>query len=52
VEGGQTAATLTRTLGASLKPIAIGPSLMVYLDRAKRGDFLQEWKRALTTAKD
>jgi iron(III) transport system substrate-binding protein len=52
VQGGQTAATLARTLGSSLKPIAIGPSLMVYLDRAKRGDFLQEWKRALTAAKD
>lgn len=52
VQGGQTAATLTRTLGPSLKPITIGPSLMVYLDRAKRGDFLQEWKRALTATKD
>lgn len=52
VQGGQTAATLARTLGPSLKPIAIGPSLMVYLDRAKRGDFLQEWKRALAATKD
>ncbi len=29
------------------RPIAIGPSLMAYLDRHKRQDFLQQWKRAL-----
>src|SRR6185436_7258960 len=33
VAGDETAAALTRQLGASLKPIAIGPSLMAYLDR-------------------
>lgn len=49
---GQTAATLTRALGSSLKPIAIGPSLMVYLDRAKRADFLQEWRQALRPVKE
>jgi iron(III) transport system substrate-binding protein len=52
VQGGQTAESLTRTLGPSLKPIAIGPSLMVYLDRAKRGDFLKKWKQALKPVKD
>jgi iron(III) transport system substrate-binding protein len=31
------------------RPIAIGPSLMAYLDRHKRQDFLKEWKRALAT---
>ena len=51
VPGEQTAAALRRLLGESLKPIAIGPSLMVYLDRTKRADFLKEWDRALTTAK-
>lgn len=30
------------------KPIVIGPSLMVYLDRSKREDFLRQWKRAMT----
>jgi iron(III) transport system substrate-binding protein len=29
------------------RPIAIGPSLMAYLDRHKRQDFLKQWKRAL-----
>jgi len=51
VPGEQTAAALKRTLGESLKPIAIGPSLMVYLDRTKRAEFLREWDRALTPAK-
>jgi iron(III) transport system substrate-binding protein len=51
VPGEQTAVALKRTLGESLKPIAIGPSLMVYLDRTKRAEFLKEWHRALTPAK-
>ncbi len=33
--------------GARPKPIVIGPSLMVYLDRSKREDFLRQWKRAM-----
>jgi iron(III) transport system substrate-binding protein len=51
VPGEQTAAALKRMLGDSLKPIAIGPSLMVYLDRTKRAEFLKEWDRALTPGK-
>jgi iron(III) transport system substrate-binding protein len=47
VPGEQTAAALKRQLGDSLKPIAIGPSLMVYLDRSKRAEFLKAWERAL-----
>jgi iron(III) transport system substrate-binding protein len=47
IEGDDTAAALARTLGASLKPIGIGPSLMAYLDRTKRGEFLKEWARAM-----
>ncbi len=47
VPGDQTAAALTRQLGTSLKPIAIGPSLMAYLDGSKRAEFLREWDRAL-----
>ena len=51
VPGDQTAAALKRMLGESLKPIAIGPSLMVYLDPGKRAEFLKEWNRAMTSAK-
>jgi iron(III) transport system substrate-binding protein len=47
VPGDANAAALARTLGSSLKPIAIGPSLMAYLDRSKRAEFLREWERAL-----
>jgi len=51
VAGDETAAALTRQLGASLKPIAIGPSLMAYLDRTKRAEFLKEWDKAVTATK-
>jgi iron(III) transport system substrate-binding protein len=46
VPGDETAAALARQLGSSLKPIAIGPSLMAYLDRTKRAEFLKEWDKA------
>lgn len=46
VEGETSAAALSRTLGARLKPIHVGPSLLVYLDAAKRVDFLRRWKSA------
>lgn len=47
VEGERTAAALRRALGTSLMPVAIGPSLMAYLDRRKRQDFLERWRKAL-----
>jgi iron(III) transport system substrate-binding protein len=51
VPGDETAAALTRQLGPSLKPIAIGPALMSYLDRTKRAEFLKEWDRAVAPGK-
>jgi iron(III) transport system substrate-binding protein len=48
VAGEETAAALTRQLGDSLKPIAIGPALMAYLDRAKRAEFLKAWDKAVS----
>lgn len=47
VAGDDTAAAVARRLGASLRPIAIGTSLLAYLDRSKRGDFLEAWKQAV-----
>jgi iron(III) transport system substrate-binding protein len=47
VNGAATAAALSQTLGAALRPISIGPSLLVYLDAAKRRDFLRRWQHAL-----
>lgn len=32
---------------ASLRPIALGPGLLVYLDRLKRQQFLREWEAAM-----
>lgn len=46
VEGDATAAGLVRTLGSSIKPIAVGPGLLTYLDQAKRVDFINRWRRA------
>lgn len=48
IEGDANAAGLARTAGRSLKPIAIGPSLMANLDRTKRQEFLTRWRQALT----
>jgi iron(III) transport system substrate-binding protein len=43
VEGDRTARRLAETLGARLKPIHVGPSLLVFLDGSKRADFLRRW---------
>lgn len=45
VEGETTAAALNKELGASLKPISIGPGLLTYLDQAKRVEFLKTWRQ-------
>jgi iron(III) transport system substrate-binding protein len=46
IAGETTAAALSRQLGARLKPIHVGPSLLVYLDASKRADFLRRWRGA------
>ncbi|MCB6183163.1 ABC transporter substrate-binding protein [Leeia sp. TBRC 13508] len=38
---------LGRVLGGALKPVAVGPGLLTYLDQAKRLDFIKQWKKAL-----
>jgi len=48
VEGEFTAAALAKTLGPSLRPITVGPGLLVYLDQVKRRDFLERWRAATT----
>ena len=35
--------------GTRVKPIAVGPSLLVYLDQAKRLEFLKQWQQAIGT---
>lgn len=48
VEGEFTAVALSRELGARLKPIHVGPSLLVFLDQAKRDDVLRRWRAAFS----
>jgi iron(III) transport system substrate-binding protein len=48
VEGTNTAAALAATLGQSVKPIALGPSLASnYADRVKRQAFVKQWQQAV-----
>ena len=50
VPGEFTAATLRATLGSRLKAIAVGPALLVFLDRAKQQEFLRHWRQGTGTA--
>ena len=45
VPGEFTAASLRATLGSRLKAIAVGPALLVFLDRAKQQEFLRHWRQ-------
>ena len=47
VTGETSAASLTKELGDSLKPIQIGTGLLVYLDQSKRLAFLKQWQQAI-----
>ncbi|AOO85023.1 ABC transporter substrate-binding protein [Bosea vaviloviae] len=48
VEGENTAARLKQTLGASERPVAIGPALIGYLNNQNYRDFILQWKKALS----
>jgi iron(III) transport system substrate-binding protein len=47
VEGEMTAAGLSKALGSALKPIPVGPELLVFLDQAKRLEFIKQWQAAI-----
>jgi len=49
VQGETTAAALIQKLDGVLKPLPVGPSLLVYLDQAKRLEFLKQWQQAIGT---
>ena len=51
VAGEFTAATLRAKLGPTLKAIAVGPALLVYLDQAKQTEFLRRWQRETVVVK-
>lgn len=47
VDGPNTAAAMQTQLGGGLRPIALGPGLLVYLDQVKRERLIRRWRRAL-----
>nr|WP_199067657.1 ABC transporter substrate-binding protein [Chromobacterium sp. ASV5] len=47
VAGPATLSALRGQLGASAQAIEIGPGLLVYLDQAKRREFMRSWRQAL-----
>ena len=51
VAGEFTAATLRKNLGSTLKAIAVGPALLVFLDRSKQAEFLRRWQREMGFAR-
>jgi len=50
VSGDATAARLTQTLGDSLRAIAVGPTLIGYLNNENYRDFIQQWRKAVGNA--
>ena len=50
VSGDTTAARLTQTLGPSIRAIAVGPSLIGYLNNQNYRDFIRQWRKATETA--
>lgn len=51
VEGEMTAAGLSKTLGATLRPIPVSDDLLGYLDQTRRLDFLKRWQTAIKGGK-
>jgi iron(III) transport system substrate-binding protein len=48
VEGANSAAAFTKTLGQSVKPIPLGPDLLAaFSDQTKRMAFLSQWQQAI-----
>ena len=47
VTGPHTAGALRTRLGSRLRPIRVGPGLLVYLDQVKRRRLLKRWNQAL-----
>jgi iron(III) transport system substrate-binding protein len=51
VEGEMTAAGYAKSLGATAKPIPVGPELLDFLDQTKRLAFLKQWQQAIKGTK-
>jgi iron(III) transport system substrate-binding protein len=50
VEGESTADSLRQTFGPQLRAIGVGPTLLVFLDQAKRQEFLRRWRQHTAAA--
>lgn len=50
VMGDETAGSLLARFGTRLRPVPLGPGLLVYLDQAKRARLSRDWQRALSGA--
>ena len=48
LEIGATAGNLPPALGAQLRPVAISPGLLAYLDQSRRARLISRWQQALT----
>ena len=48
VEGETTASNLAKRLEASIRPIALGPGLIGYMNNQNYVDFIQQWRGAAT----
>ncbi len=48
VSGANSGAAMQAALGARLRPVAVSPGVLVYLDQAKRQRILRLWRDALT----
>jgi iron(III) transport system substrate-binding protein len=51
VQGDMTAAAYQKQLGAALKPIPLSTDLLVFLEPAKRLDFIKQWQAAMKAGK-
>jgi iron(III) transport system substrate-binding protein len=49
VAGETTAASLQSALGASLKPVPLGPGLIGHLESSKYREFVEQWRQATAT---
>ncbi len=47
LDGENTANAMRRAFGSRLRPIPVGPALVVYLDQVKRNRLIERWNRAL-----
>ena len=48
IRGENTVHHMATTHGSQLRPIAVRPSLMVYLDQVKRAKIVGKWNKALS----